>query len=114
MKKFIPPVCLIILFNFKFSASQVVEWIHSYETVTSAAHGIAYDNQANIYFTGYIRWNGNPFDGLPQNYSYGYEDGLVCRADTQGNVQWMKVLGAFSSEKAKFIFQKDDKVFVGG
>ena len=114
MKKTFSLVCFFCLCGFIHSQAQVVEWIHSYETVTSSAHAIASDNQANLYFAGYIRANGNPFDGLTLTYSYGYEDGLVCKADSQGHLQWIKVLGAYSSEKAKYIFQKDDKVFVGG
>lgn len=95
------------------SFSQKMEFIRTYESATSAGTSIYYDDNNYLYISGLVRASQDTIDGLPIQ-SFGYEDGFVAKADTLGIFKWIKVIGAFSAEKAIKVISKDNKLTLAG
>lgn len=74
--------------------AQVVSQIVDYDSTNSKFTAVDFDGQGNIYFSGYIRptSSSSQFGNLSYQ-GYWYEDGLSCKSDASGLLDWMTVSG---------------------
>ena len=96
MKKFLN-LCFILLMLFIVSGkvgAQVVSNVVAYDSTNSKFTALDFDGQGNIYFSGYIRptTTSNQFGNLSYQ-GYWYEDGLSCKSNASGLLDWMTVSG---------------------
>ncbi|MBK7429413.1 MAG: T9SS type A sorting domain-containing protein [Bacteroidia bacterium] len=96
----------------RVSGSGLTNWVHAYDSTQSGFNDICSDSENNLYMVGVIRPNGNTFGGFPVT-GYGYEDALLCKTDSNGNVNWIKTMGSYYGESAKYIVFHQNKLIVG-
>lgn len=74
--------------------AQIVSQIVDYDSTNSKFTAVDFDGQGNIYFSGYIRptTTSSQFGNLSYQ-GYWYEDGLSCKSDSSGLLDWMTVSG---------------------
>src|SRR4051812_44114850 len=90
-------IFIFILFCSLNSFSQKIGWIHTYDSPRSQVNRVIYDGNENLYMAGYLLADGNPFDGITLKYPggfglFGYEDGMVCKSDTEGHLIWVTLI----------------------
>ncbi|MBK7908853.1 T9SS type A sorting domain-containing protein [Candidatus Pollutiaquabacter sp.] len=70
--------------------------VYVYDSTLSRFSDYDFDDQGNLLFSGYVRPRNttgtDPFGNLSFD-GYWYEDGLTCKADSTGFLQWMTVSG---------------------
>ncbi|REJ84322.1 MAG: T9SS C-terminal target domain-containing protein [Bacteroidetes bacterium] len=106
-------LCFLIFGSFTMNTySQTIDWVLLYENVTSGFEDIDI-NASSMFMAGTIRPNGQPWAGHSVS-GYGYQDGVLCKADTAGNINWVRVAGSVSGEKARFVRYHNNMLYLAG
>ena len=75
---------------------QQIADVYVYDSTLSRFSDYDFDDQGNLLFSGYVRPRNttgtDPFGNLSFD-GYWYENGLTCKADSTGFLQWMTVSG---------------------
>ena len=93
-------LCFLFVFMLmSFSSAvhgQQIGDVYVYDSTLSRFSDYDFDDQGNLLFSGYVRPRNttgtDPFGNLSFD-GYWYEDGLTCKADSTGFLQWMTVSG---------------------
>ena len=112
---------LLIVFAFLLvtkSFSQVISGIHVYEPSNSKFTDYDLDPQGRIYFGGYVRPHNTTGPDTIGNITYDgywYEDGMTCRADSAGFIDWINITGSYDGlEDTKSIRYWNGDVYSAG
>lgn len=88
-------VFMLMSFSSAVNGQQIGD-VYVCDSTLSRFSDYDFDDQGNLLFSGYVRPRNttgtDPFGNLSFD-GYWYEDGLTCKADSTGFLQWMTVSG---------------------